>query len=365
MCVKVKLSKTTRVISGTVLAATDLYNHMVQVGTSLISVKDSGAGLTAEQLQQICKEGVQFNANELQAGQGSGLGLFISKGIVNQHAGKLLVASEGLGKGVTFTVVLPVYNAPQRVAGANAGLVSQEDNSRTGTRWHPPADTIPEAVNEDGESDTFRLSNKIKLDPLPKAPIPPQHVLVVDDSTFNRKMLARLMKGKNHICEQAEDGQDAVNKYAEMVSRGETPDTILMDFEMPVMNGPTATAKLREMGCSSLIVGVTGNVLPDEQEYFKSKGANHVLPKPLVMEDLENIMRTFPYPLPQQSAFPLQSLTPALSPADIPADHRAVGVGAVEEEDLKPSSLSRKPTSQWSSVKTSARSQIHPEDEMV
>jgi signal transduction histidine kinase len=64
-----------------------------------IAVKDSGAGLSPQQLAEICAEGVQFNANELQAGQGSGLGLFISKGIVEQHGGKLVVESEGLGKG--------------------------------------------------------------------------------------------------------------------------------------------------------------------------------------------------------------------------------------------------------------------------
>jgi signal transduction histidine kinase len=69
-------------------------------------VKDSGTGLSASQLEEICAEGVQFNANELQAGQGSGLGLFISKGIVEQHGGRLLVESEGLGKGVTFTASL-------------------------------------------------------------------------------------------------------------------------------------------------------------------------------------------------------------------------------------------------------------------
>ena len=50
-------------------------------GTVRLSVTDSGAGLTQQQLAKICTEGVQFNANQLQAGQGSGLGLFITKGV--------------------------------------------------------------------------------------------------------------------------------------------------------------------------------------------------------------------------------------------------------------------------------------------
>jgi CheY-like chemotaxis protein len=75
-----------------------------------------------------------------------------------------------------------------------------------------------------------------------------------------------------------------------MVERGEPPDAILMDYEMPVMNGPSATARLRELGCACLIVGVTGNVLPQDVAYFIAQGAEAVLPKPVVLEDFEHIM---------------------------------------------------------------------------
>ena len=92
-----------------------LFQTMAQAGTVRIAVKDSGAGLSPQQLEQICAEGVQFNANELQAGQGSGLGLFISKGIVEQHGGKLTVTSEGLGKGVTFTVQVSMFKTDFKV----------------------------------------------------------------------------------------------------------------------------------------------------------------------------------------------------------------------------------------------------------
>jgi CheY-like chemotaxis protein len=103
-------------------------------------------------------------------------------------------------------------------------------------------------------------------------------------------MLVRLLTSKNHVCEQAEDGEVAVRKYLEMVERGEPPDAILMDFEMPVMNGPSATARLRELGCACLIVGVTGNVLPRDVAFFVAQGADAVLPKPLVSTDLEQIL---------------------------------------------------------------------------
>jgi len=85
-------------------------------GMLKLTVADSGAGMSAEQVARLFKEGVQFNVNELQAGQGSGLGLFIAKGIVELHGGRLAVSSEGLGKGSTFTLFIPLYevNSPER-----------------------------------------------------------------------------------------------------------------------------------------------------------------------------------------------------------------------------------------------------------
>ena len=81
-------------------------------GTLEVTVTDSGAGMSKDQVAQLFRDGVQFNVNQLQAGNGSGLGLYIAKGIVEQHGGKLSAASEGLGFGTTFTMTLPLYYIP-------------------------------------------------------------------------------------------------------------------------------------------------------------------------------------------------------------------------------------------------------------
>jgi CheY-like chemotaxis protein len=245
-------------------AASPLFQSLNRVGTLRIAVKDSGAGLSPQQLAEIGAEGVQFNANELQAGQGSGLGLFISKGIIEQHGGKLVVTSEGLGKGATFTVILPAfyYSPPATRTGSEESI--QSDVSRIGH----PAHQAPVGTSS-------KQPNAVAACKL----------LLVDDSALNRKMLVRLLTAAGHVCEQAEDGAAAVRKYLEMVEHGEPPDAILMDFEMPVMNGPSATARLRELGCTCLIVGVTGNVLPQDVAHFIAQGADAVLPKPVVLED--------------------------------------------------------------------------------
>jgi len=62
-----------------------------------------------------------------------------------------------------------------------------------------------------------------------------------------------------------------------------------MDFEMPVMNGPTATKVIRDLGCACFIAGVTGNVLPVDIDYFKSQGANVVIAKPLNIDAFESM----------------------------------------------------------------------------
>ena len=80
-----------------------------RAGSIRISVTDDGVGMTREQTQQLFQEGVQFDVNRLQAGGGSGLGLYISKALVEQHGGVISVSSKGINLGSTFVVELPLY----------------------------------------------------------------------------------------------------------------------------------------------------------------------------------------------------------------------------------------------------------------
>merc|ERR1712127_291164 len=67
-------------------------------------------------------------------------------------------------------------------------------------------------------------------------------------------------------------------------------DCILVDYEMPVMNGPEACMAVREMGYTGFVVGVTGNLLPEDVGYFMDCGADSVLPKPFKYKDLEQLL---------------------------------------------------------------------------
>ena len=84
----------------------DTFNLRGQV---VVDVIDDGVGMTPEQVKTVFNDGTQFNANKLQSGGGSGLGLNIAKGISEQHKGSLKCSSLGLDHGTTFTLSLPLY----------------------------------------------------------------------------------------------------------------------------------------------------------------------------------------------------------------------------------------------------------------
>jgi CheY-like chemotaxis protein len=230
-------------------------------GSLRVRVIDTGAGMSKDQVDDLFQEGVQFNANELQAGGGSGLGLYIAKGIVSQHSGNLSASSEGLDRGTAFEMTLPLLE------------ITTSNDSDT------------ESDVEDGMhgSGTNTITNHSLR--LPKSKL---KVLVVDDVKSNRKLLRRILENKGHECDEAVDGQECIDMVRKAGEEEMPYDSILLDYEMPGMDGPTAAKEIR---CTLLdyetnIVGVTGNVLPEDIDFFKKCGANDVLSKPVKIVDL-------------------------------------------------------------------------------
>ena len=147
-------------------------------GHAVISVKDDGAGISSGNLSRLFQEGVQFNANELQKGGGSGFGLYIAKGIVDLHTNSRMWAeSDGEGKGATFFVKLPLSDV-----------------------------ALPSSQRQSVISDAVGVLN---------ATLSPLVILVVDDSPINRRLTIQLLKlicGAKRTCTfiEAVDGQEAV-----------------------------------------------------------------------------------------------------------------------------------------------------------
>lgn len=144
-----------------------------------IHVTDTGTGMTETQLQTLFHDGVQFNANRLQGGNGSGLGLCIAKGYVEQHGGRLVANSAGLGKGSVFQMTMPVWEAPQ---------IDQKSTQRE-------AELLREAPSSSYPSNSLKI-------------------LIVDDVRSNRRLLRRLVENRGHVCEEAENGRESVEKVS-------------------------------------------------------------------------------------------------------------------------------------------------------
>ena len=225
-------------------------------GKLLLTVRDSGAGMTQDQLKKLFGKGVQFNVNELQHGNGSGLGLYISKGIVEQHEGNLFCNSKGLGYGTSFMMRIPIFD-----------FTKQEEERQE----------AHDANAEDGVGDLGYEDSKLRI-------------LVVDDSISNRKLLCRLLSNKGHVNSQAEDGSVAVEMVMEAERDGKPFDLVLMDYEMPTMTGPEAARKIRGHGIDVFIVGVTGNLMPEDVNYFHECGAGAILSKPFRMSELDDLI---------------------------------------------------------------------------
>mmetsp|Transcript_985 Transcript_985/g.1324 ORF Transcript_985/g.1324 Transcript_985/m.1324 type:complete len:276 (-) Transcript_985:178-1005(-) len=118
------------------------------------------------------------------------------------------------------------------------------------------------------------------------------HILVVDDSHLNRKIVRRILQSATDIFPEltiieADDGITAIEEVKKHRDMGIEFDFILIDFIMLTMNGPVASKILREsLGYKGVMIGITGNALPADIETFLTSGANEVLIKPLTRKKL-------------------------------------------------------------------------------
>lgn len=265
-----------------------------------ISVTDNGYGLTAEQLGMLFRDGVQFNPNKLQAGQGSGLGLYLSHAIAVLHDGKMWASSEGENKGSTFNVQLPVQvGSLSRVrsqSGDEAGYTDDEHISsaeiakRLARAKSSRSDSHSSALHSSRESITECRNPTVTVTPQSTEAVVQGKVLVVDDAASNRKVVSRILSKHGYECTEAKDGKEAI-KIVEEKNNPNYFSCVLMDYEMPVLNGPDATAALRSRGYPLLpIYGLTGNVMVEDIDHFLQSGANHVLGKPFQISEFKTFM---------------------------------------------------------------------------
>jgi signal transduction histidine kinase/CheY-like chemotaxis protein len=312
-----------------------------------VAVKDSGVGISPENQKKLFNSIVQFDPNRLQAGGGSGLGLYISKGIMDLHGGTIGLFSAGEGHGTTFFIELPVeqgarmekssspemyydpkssfFSATHEVQGGGkpveeSGRISVVPLRRVlrsgkGTaaaeRSSTPEHVVSVSLRKYGEerrksaASVSSLSERDEKSIMRRVPSTLNRVqnirkeymkiLIVDDSRMNRRMTARYLSGRGFCTrrhpDEVSDGQQALESVMKAGASGEPYAAVLIDCMMPVMDGPTAVKKMREGGYKGLVVGVTGNVNQDEVDHFTSHGADMVMSKPLDLDLLTDVLK--------------------------------------------------------------------------
>jgi signal transduction histidine kinase/DNA-binding response OmpR family regulator/HAMP domain-containing protein len=216
--------------------------------TLRVDVIDTGIGIVADKLDDIFRPFVQADNSVTRRFGGTGLGLAISRKLSKALGGSLTVTSE-VGIGSTFTL---------RVA---AGSI--EGQSRRSTPISDGLRRIAEAAPEA----TPDLTG--------------MRVLVVEDGETNRRLLGMLLRRAGVHVEMAENGRDGVEAALACPF-----DAILMDMQMPIMDGYSAARKLRAEGLTLPIVALTAHAMKGDERKCRDAGCSDFLTKPVEAHQL-------------------------------------------------------------------------------
>jgi PAS domain S-box-containing protein len=211
------------------------------------AVRDTGIGIPPSGLKRLFRPFAQVDASTARRFGGTGLGLSISKSLVEMMGGRIWVESE-VGKGSTFHVAVRLPLAKEL-----------------------PADFDVPAV-------------------LPAAACGPLRVLLVEDNPANQKLATYILQDRGHLVEIAGDGQEALglieqNRY----------DVILMDVQMPGMNGLEATAAIRKReagGGRMPIIAMTAHAMKDDRDRCLAAGMDGYLSKPVNANAMIGLVET-------------------------------------------------------------------------
>ncbi|MDB5101404.1 MAG: hypothetical protein JWM80_5825 [Cyanobacteria bacterium RYN_339] len=217
-------------------------------GVLTIAVVDTGIGMTAEQADGLFVPFQQADSSMNRRFGGTGLGLAISRPLALALGGEIGVASAP-GAGSTFTLSLPV-GVPDGI-----GHVTTLEG----------ADVAPPR----GPNEAVVLAGR---------------VLLAEDGPDNQVLIGTLLRKHGLAVVLAENGQEAVAHALDAVSQGRPFDLILMDIQMPILDGIGATQALRARGLTGPVVALTANAMAGERERCLAAGCDDYLTKPVDRE---------------------------------------------------------------------------------
>jgi PAS domain S-box-containing protein len=210
-----------------------------QDGQAVIEVRDEGRGVAPDVLPKIFELFAQDQRTLDRKSGGLGIGLSVCKKLMEMHGGSVRAHSEGVGKGSTFTLLLPLVNATARATEVEAA----------------PAATVG------------------------------RRVFIVDDNADAADSIALLLQLSGHQTRVVYRGEDAVARWAEF-----DPDVVLLDIGLPGMNGYQVIQKLRNAGFNGHAIALSGYGQPEDMRKALRSGFDAHLVKPVEIEMLEKAL---------------------------------------------------------------------------
>ncbi|MDR2734083.1 MAG: response regulator [Spirochaetota bacterium] len=230
----------------------DAENDVVLV----FKVRDSGSGMLPEQVQVLYNEYTRFNPADMYATEGTGLGMSITRRLVEMMGGEICITSEP-GKGSEFCVRLPQKSqGPERIG---------RDLAENLRQFH------------------------IKTPKIIYEPMPYGRVLIVDDLETNLFVAKGLLTPYKLQIDTAGSGFEAIDK----INAGGAYDIVFMDHLMPVMDGMETVRRLRGDGWTGPIIALTANALAGQEEKFTQNGFDACIFKPIDVNNLDAVLRKY------------------------------------------------------------------------
>ena len=218
-------------------------------GSGVVRVRDTGRGIAAEMLPKVFELFMQADPSASRIEGGLGIGLTLSRRLMEMHGGSLTAASAGLGHGSEFTARFPLAAAPEK----------------------PLVSTTAQAG---------------------RTP-PPRRILIVDDNQDAAESLAMLLELMGHVVRQAHDGMQALAAAHEFI-----PDLVLLDIGLPGMSGYDVAHALRghPLFRETRLIALTGYGSDEDRHRSRAAGFHHHLVKPVELAALEPILAATPAP---------------------------------------------------------------------
>ena len=208
-----------------------------------IEVRDTGIGMPPERIEAMFQPFIQADASIARRFGGTGLGLAISRRLASALGGELRAASTpGAGTTLTFTCATGNLDHVRTLAPAEVLAAQAIATAAPTSRWRIPA----------------------------------ARVLVVDDGAENRELLSLVLTEQGLWVEEADNGRVALDKVA-----AGGFDLILLDMNMPVMDGETAVRILRGQGVTTPVIAFSANAMKGYEEEVLAAGCTRFVPKPV------------------------------------------------------------------------------------